>query len=62
MTRMPTKGRGLRVTQNDKVPACGCMTSARPRRTSAASAPSGAYVKHITLATFPASNAECSVM
>src|SRR5260221_7105379 len=47
---------GLQLTRNDEVAACGLMTEARQNRSPAAEAPSGAYVKHFTLAPFPASN------
>jgi glutaredoxin len=49
--------RGLQLARNDKAAASGLMTEARQDRSPAACAPSGAYVKHFTLATLPASNA-----
>ena len=66
------EARGLQLPRNDKGAASGCMTSARQDRGPAACAPSGAWVrnrglnpsvdaKHFTLATFPASNPQCSV-
>ena len=66
------KARGLQLPRNDKGAASGCMTAARQDRSPAACAPSGAWVrnrglnpsvdaKHFTLATFPASNPQCSV-
>src|SRR5690348_14503129 len=66
------KARGLQLPRNDKGAASGCMTAARQDRSPAACAPSGAWVrtrglnpsvdaKHFPLATFPASNPQCSV-
>ena len=66
------KARGLQLPRNDKGAASGRMTAARQNRNPAACAPSGAWVrnrgvnpsgdaKHCTLATFPASNPQCSV-
>src|SRR5215469_5331403 len=40
------KARGLQLARNDKAAAFGCMTSARQRRTPAACAPSGAWVRN----------------
>ena len=67
-----TEVRGLQLAQDDKAAASGLMTEARQDRNPAACAPSGAWVrnrgvnpsvdaKHFTLATFPASNPQCSV-
>ena len=51
------KARGLQLAWNDEAAAGDRMTSARQRRTPAASAPLGASVNHFRWATISAHNA-----